>query len=221
MKYQIKLTTLSDTIIGSAEAYGPIIDNDIVFDENGFPFIPAKRIKGLFRNAAEDLFKIEGFKELLSIDDSNIINKLFGDGGKTDSFPSIIFDNLYVCEVEILFEWSEYLKETYPDFFNYHTVLDYFTFLRRQTAIESTTKITKEHSLRTIRVLTGKNEFSGYITVNNRDENVEKLLSFISLYLDRMGSKRNRGFGKIAVEIIDEKEKSLTDGLREKLEKEL
>ena len=90
MKYQIKLTTLSDTIIGSAEAYGPIIDNDIVFDENGFPFIPAKRIKGLFRNAAEDLFKIEGFKELLSIDDSNIINKLFGDGGKTDSFPSII-----------------------------------------------------------------------------------------------------------------------------------
>lgn len=49
MKYQIKLTTLSDTIIGSAEAYGPIIDNDIVFDENGFPY-SAKRIKGLFRN---------------------------------------------------------------------------------------------------------------------------------------------------------------------------
>ena len=100
-------------------------------------------------------------------------------------------------------------------------MLDYFTFLRRQTAIESTTKITKEHSLRTIPVLTGKNEFSGYITVNNGDENVEKLLSFISLYLDRMGSKRNRGFGKIEVEIIDEKNKSLTDELREKLEKEL
>jgi hypothetical protein len=36
-----------------------------------------------------------------------------------------------------------------------------------------------------------------------------------------MGSKRNRGFGKIEVEIFDEKGNSLTKKLREKLEKEL
>jgi CRISPR-associated protein Csx10 len=100
-------------------------------------------------------------------------------------------------------------------------VVDYFTDVRHQTAIDPETKITKEHSLRTIRVLSGQNEFSGYITVNYKNENVEKLLAFISLYLDRMGSKRNRGFGKIEVEILDEQGNSLTQFLKQKLEKEL
>jgi len=36
-----------------------------------------------------------------------------------------------------------------------------------------------------------------------------------------MGSKRNRGFGKIEVEILDESGNSLTNKLREKLEKNL
>ena len=36
-----------------------------------------------------------------------------------------------------------------------------------------------------------------------------------------MGSKRNRGFGKIEVEILDEQGNSLTQFLKQKLEKEL
>ncbi|HRQ98558.1 MAG TPA: RAMP superfamily CRISPR-associated protein [Candidatus Syntrophosphaera sp.] len=222
MKYQVKIKTLSDCIIGSPEAFGPLIDNDIVFDDNGFPYIPAKRIKGLFRNAAEDLWNIEGFKELVSLpEEENIIENLFGTMGSTESAPNIIFDNLYILNSEDLNQWCNYLKDKYPTFFNYHSVLEYFTSVRHQTAIDPETRIAKEHSLRTIRVLSGQNEFSGHITVNYKNENTEKLLSFISLYLDRMGSKRNRGFGKIEVEIFDEKGNSLTKELREKLEKEL
>ncbi len=222
MRYKVIIKTLSDTIIGSPEAFGPIIDNDIVFDDNGFPYIPAKRIKGLFRNAAEDLLSIEGFKKLISLpEEINIIDKLFGEMGSTEAVPNIIFDNLYIFDRVELNQWCDYLKDKYPSFFNYNAVVDYFTDVRHQTAIDPETKITKEHSLRTIRVLSGQNEFSGYITVNYKNENVEKLLSFISLYLDRMGSKRNRGFGKIEVEILDESGNSLTNKLREKLEKNL
>ena len=222
MRYKVIIKTLSDTIIGSPEAFGPIIDNDIVFDDNGFPYIPAKRIKGLFRNAAEDLLSIEGFKKLISLpEEINIIDKLFGEMGSTEAVPNIIFDNLYIFDRVELNQWCDYLKDKYPSFFNYNAVVDYFTDVRHQTAIDPETKITKEHSLRTIRVLSGQNEFSGYITVNYKNENGEKLLSFISLYLDRMGSKRNRGFGKIEVEILDESGNSLTNKLREKLEKNL
>jgi len=222
MRYKVIIKTLSDTIIGSPEAFGPIIDNDIVFDDNGFPYIPAKRIKGLFRNAAKDLLSIEGFKKLISLpEEINIIDKLFGEMGSTEAVPNIIFDNLYIFDRVELNQWCDYLKDKYPSFFNYNAVVDYFTDVRHQTAIDPETKITKEHSLRTIRVLSGQNEFSGYITVNYKNENVEKLLSFISLYLDRMGSKRNRGFGKIEVEILDESGNSLTNKLREKLEKNL
>jgi len=222
MRYKVIIKTLSDTIIGSPEAFGPIIDNDIVFDDNGFPYIPAKRIKGLFRNAAKDLLSIEGFKKLISLpEEINIIDKLFGEMGSTEAVPNIIFDNLYIFDREELNQWCDYLKDKYPSFFNYNAVLDYFTDVRHQTAIDPETRIAKEHSLRTIRVLSGQNEFSGYITVNYKNENGEKLLSFISLYLDRMGSKRNRGFGKIEVEILDESGNSLTNKLREKLEKNL
>jgi len=222
MRYKVIIKTLSDTIIGSPEAFGPIIDNDIVFDDNGFPYIPAKRIKGLFRNAAKDLLSIEGFKKLISLpEEINIIDKLFGEMGSTEAVPNIIFDNLYIFDRVELNQWCDYLKDKYPSFFNYNAVVDYFTDVRHQTAIDPETRITKEHSLRTIRVLSGQNEFSGYITVNYKNENGEKLLSFISLYLDRMGSKRNRGFGKIEVEILDESGNSLTNKLREKLEKNL
>jgi len=222
MRYKVIIKTLSDTIIGSPEAFGPIIDNDIVFDDNGFPYIPAKRIKGLFRNAAEDLLSIEGFKKLISLpEEINIIDKLFGEMGSTEAVPNIIFDNLYIFDRVELNQWCDYLKDKYPSFFNYNLMVDYFTDVRHQTAIDPETRIAKEHSLRTIRVLSGQYEFIGNLTVNYEDENTEKLLAFISLYLDRMGSKRNRGFGKIEVEILDEQGNSLTQSAKQKLEKDL
>ena len=45
MKITIKL--LSDALINSGEGFGAIIDSDVVFDDIGLPYIPAKRIKGL------------------------------------------------------------------------------------------------------------------------------------------------------------------------------
>lgn len=41
--------------------------------------------------------------------------------------------------------------------------------------------------------------------MNNGDENVEKLLSFILYLIDVAVNANQKGFGKIAVEIIDER----------------
>ena len=51
---QIRLTLLSDTLSGSGEGMAGVIDTDSTFDEYGFPFIPAKRIKGIIKETPLD-----------------------------------------------------------------------------------------------------------------------------------------------------------------------
>ncbi len=75
-KYIMQIQLLSDTLIGSAEGYGAIIDKDSVFDEVGLPIIPGKRIKGILREQAE-LFQLFG-NTLMDVD------ILFGKTGITN-----------------------------------------------------------------------------------------------------------------------------------------
>ena len=55
LNYQIKIILKSDTLIGSGEGFGSIIDTDVVFDDLGIPYIPAKRVKGIMLESAEEL----------------------------------------------------------------------------------------------------------------------------------------------------------------------
>jgi CRISPR/Cas system CMR subunit Cmr4 (Cas7 group RAMP superfamily) len=65
--YTLKLTLLSPCLIGSGEGFGAVIDSDIVFDEFGIPYIPAKRIKGCLRDSAIEvceMFKLGRYKNV-------------------------------------------------------------------------------------------------------------------------------------------------------------
>ena len=53
--FKLKLTLLSDACPGSGQAYGGLVDIDVNFDKFGLPYIPGKRIKGLFKERARDL----------------------------------------------------------------------------------------------------------------------------------------------------------------------
>jgi CRISPR/Cas system CSM-associated protein Csm3 (group 7 of RAMP superfamily) len=57
---QLEITLDSDALVGSGESYGSIIDGDVVFELNGLPYIPAKRIKGCLRDAAEEILFLFG-----------------------------------------------------------------------------------------------------------------------------------------------------------------
>ena len=45
---RIKIKLLSDLCTCSGETYNSIVDMDVVYDENGIPYIPAKESKGAF-----------------------------------------------------------------------------------------------------------------------------------------------------------------------------
>ncbi len=231
MELILKITTLSDTQIGSGRSFGATIDSDIEFDQYGLPYIPAKRIKGLFRNAVEDLSELDTIKDLRKFD-GNHIKKLFGkrvddkDTETPTSFDNltgapISFDNLMIEEHENIHPWLNYLFDSFGNAFNPHIIQEHFTTLRSQTAIDKETKTAQDHSLRTIRVLNKKLTFCGKIHLRIDKEDKDKdaflnALSMATLLLRRIGSQRNRGFGKVKVELFKGDE-SLTDKLKEEL----
>jgi len=200
MIYKIILKTLSDTLIGSGKSSGTIIDSDIVFDSHCLPYIPAKRIKGLFRNAAQDLATFKGFKELTEL--TRIPDLKFGNIGENDPNPKIIFENLELQDKDNIAIWLNYLTEQFPYLANTLIIKEYFTELRAQTAIDKDTHIAKEHSLRTSRVLKRGFTFEGALILNAPSQEVETYLAAICFYIKRIGTMRNRGFGKVKIDLI-------------------
>ena len=52
MKYKLQIQLKSDLCASSGDSFGSLIDNDICYDKYGFPYIPAKRLKGILREEA-------------------------------------------------------------------------------------------------------------------------------------------------------------------------
>ena len=217
MKYTLKITTLSDTLIGSALSYGTIIDSDIVFDSIGLPYIPAKRIKGLFRNAAVDLLAADGLNDLFRID-PGIVKDYYGDIGSNKAAPEIVFQNLHLEHHIDIDLWMKYLSSRYEYVVNNPLVRNFFTEIRTQTAIDPATKTAKDHSLRSSRVLKKGFDFCGEIHVTQEKDALETLLGLSCLFVDRIGSKRNRGFGRVKLDLLDESGQSVCERLKKKLE---
>ncbi len=229
MELTLKITTLCDTQIGSGRSFGATIDSDIEFDQYGLPYIPAKRIKGLFRNAVENLCELNAIKDLRKFDETQVI-RLFGKRvGDKDTMASIDienltgapvrFDNLMIEEHENIYPWIRYLFDSFGNAFNPHIIQEHFTTLRSQTAIDKETKTAQDHSLRTFRVLKKDFSFCGKIHLEE-DEDKDAFLNALSmatLLLRRIGGQRNRGFGKVEVELFGEDRTSLTNKLKEEL----
>jgi CRISPR-associated protein Csx10 len=203
--YKIKIQLLSDVLPGSGEGYGAIIDTDIVFDEVGLPYIPAKRIKGCLRESAHDVCEMLGMSSFpdppieLSKDspenEFRIIKKYFGSRGQEKSSPFYL-SNFKLPEHNSNFTALCYFQEKYPNIISIEGVLKFFTSMRQNTAIGKT-GTADDHSLRTSRVLTKGAEFAGSVQVLTEDEEFEQLLALACLNLRRFGSMRRRGFGEI------------------------
>jgi CRISPR/Cas system CSM-associated protein Csm3 (group 7 of RAMP superfamily) len=205
--YTLKLTLLSPCLIGSGEGFGAVIDSDIVFDEFGIPYIPAKRIKGCLRDSAIEvceMFKQADIKMfVLEEEDSEnkfkIVSHIFGKPGDEKPAP-VYFSNLTIEGYEEIVQWMRYLMKKYPNIITRESIINQYTELRQQTAIDED-GTAKEHSLRTIRVAKKGISFIGEIDIEVVNDDMIKLLYFACENLRYIGTKRNRGFGKVKCEL--------------------
>lgn len=187
-KAKIKITLKSDLCAGSGYSYAGIIDSDICYSKNGIPYIPARRIKGCLREAAEIVL---GESET---------EKIFGKSGNR-LMGNICIGNAYLDNYADIEEEIEDLKNSgYKNILNTQKVLEQFSSIRAQTAINEETGSSLKNSLRYTRVVNRyspleKKELSFISDIEfNYDE---KVIENIVKALRHIGINRSRGLGNI------------------------
>ena len=119
----------------------------------------------------------------------------------SDSPVRLIIPDFHLPDYEKMIEDWQVLQTTFKDTIRPENVLDYYTSLRFQTAIDEKTGIAKDHSLRNIRVLDRGITFKGTVSLINASEIHEQALALALQNLRRAGTNRNRGFGQIECEM--------------------
>ncbi|MBI4854565.1 MAG: CRISPR-associated protein [Acidobacteria bacterium] len=193
--YILQLELLSPTLVGSGIGYGTNIDSDVVFDDSGIPFIPAKRIKGCLLDSIRE---VETLFSIADIEKSEIqIKQAFGKTGDENS-ALIYFSNLYIKDYEQNRAWLRYFlkSKNYKNIVTNEQILKTFTEIRQQTKIDNG-GVAYEHSLRTIRVLNKGLTFYGNVEIRTDQEQITNTLLLACLNFRRFGTKRNRGFGEV------------------------
>ena len=192
----IKIQLKSDLCMGSGYSYAGIIDSDICYDAYGIPYIPAKRLKGCFRDVAENT--------LYSIIDQEKIEKIFGKAG-SHAAPSVFWGNAYIENYDSIRKELNKFRTESKNAISQQDVLNMFTHIKAQTKLEN--GVAKDTALRYTRVTNQyspmKRSEKGELVLEASvmyDAEDEETLKQIIHATRNIGLHRNRGLGSVRCE---------------------
>ena len=167
------------------------VDADVVQDDVGLPYFPAKRLKGLLYESGLEVSEMAEHPI-----DKEKLDTLFqrGRGG----VQQLVISNLYLENYDVFHADLLYLQKNFPSVFRPAYVLDQYASVRYQTAINPETGVAQENSLRNMRVLDAGLTFVGEIRILGGDKDCLRTLALAVRNLSQCGGKRTRGFGQIA-----------------------
>ena len=172
---KLLLTLRSDLCAGSGKGYSSIIDTDINYDSCGVPFIPARRIKGVLREAAT----------LADINET-VIDRIFGTAAETGTLR---IGNGYLSG------YAPQKTGLVPE-----RVTDLFTYVRAQTSLKDGRAA--DETLRFTRVMKRNLPWSEEAAVFEFDCTVDddssEHFKNICLAVRHIGMHRNRGLGAVS-----------------------
>lgn len=177
-----KLEFYSDWHCGSGLSAGADIDALVIKDKDELPYVPGKTIKGLIREASEEIMQLKG------ADYSDKINQVFGNNSDKDhTEQGCCFFTNATFPVEIKEQIIEEKLESY------------LYRAQSSTAIDEN-GIAKKFSLRKIET-TIPCELTGKILNVPIDflSGMEEALC----YIKRLGNNRNRGLGRCKFTVLE------------------
>lgn len=187
INYEIIFHT--DWHCGSGLAAGADVDALVIKDKDGLPFIPGKTMKGLLKEASEEMGY---FPEL--------IDWAYGKGNdsqKADGvsmMSSLFFSNAVMSEQERKAIISQNLSQ-----YMYRTI--------SSTAIDDN-GIAKDNSLRKVQVTVPCVMYGEIIIMSDvseeKSEDLDNLFEKAFAYVKRLGVGRNRGLGRCTIKKIEE-----------------
>lgn len=187
------IQTLSPIHLGSGGAH-VILDADIVHDDCGLPYFPAKRFKGLlYESAVEvaEMLHICGAAGNLRAE----IDAMFRHG--TNGATQLVIHDFQMADADAQRAgWRDLLKN-YAGILRAEDVLELYTTIRYQTKINPKTGTAADTSLRNLRLLKENVTFVGSITLEHAEPHHWGIIALALRNLRHAGGKRNRGFGRI------------------------
>ena len=195
---RLKIELQSDLICGIGEGWGNIIATFVVYDSYGFPYIPAKRVKGLLREACLEL-------DEMGVNVTPLTNKIFGSDSAEGS--DLVLTNAVLSNVD---DMKLYIDNCNPDEkkeLNILNIINYYTNVRCQTAIDDN-GIAKENSLRSSRAITRGHIFFADIIFK---DDYKSVLENCCAVVHHMGLNRTRGFGDVRLSLDESKDAKNND----------
>ena len=183
----IRIELLSDLCVSDGSAYNSLVDTDVCVDSYGFPYIPAKRLRGCLRECAG---------ELNDWGDDIRVNLLFGREGAEKNGARFNLGNAYLENYDELVQFAAENKGhilVHPQ-----NVLATFSYMRTQTSIDYETGVSSRTSLRTIRVVNKGLVFCAEVEIDR--EYLDELRRCCKI-LRHMGLARTRGLGEVSVSV--------------------
>jgi CRISPR/Cas system CSM-associated protein Csm3 (group 7 of RAMP superfamily) len=205
MKKQIniELLTLAPLAISTGKNDG-LVDNDILTDEYGIPYINQRRLKGLLKESVIETLEICGNKNI-----KKIITYLFGEKGSTLESNS---NRLSLSDARVI-NYNRHKLAVQYKHIPTNFVKFYYATVIQQTAIDDQYKTAKKGSLRKIRAVKEGQKFSFALDIHPDFENLIKLAI---LQWSFMGSGRNNGLGNVKLIVKNDAivlDQGLIDGI--------
>lgn len=212
--YWLTLELKSDTTFGRGDGVAGAIDAEVQHDESGLPFLGGKTLKGLLGATAAEILDALGLDALGRAVPTQAeawrehANRLFGTPGSGDEEQAI----LHVGAARLPEDLRERLRHDFeiaaaqrgtPQITR-EQVLETLTTVRRQTAMDPTTGAPQENTLRSVRVIVRCLTFTARLDFSEPPQSQELgLLAACCRGLRRAGTNRNRGTGRVHVELYE------------------
>lgn len=189
---EIRIELRSNLCAASGDGYAAAIDTDIVTDQFGTPYIPARRLKGCLRDAAVYIYGEE----------SEIIDRIFG-------IPGDISSGALKLENANIEEYASFSKMCAETGLTASRVTELFTDTIASTAVESS-GAAKENTLRFLRCVSRSKAWAPeqnlvFCADAEIDDAYAEHFERICKALRHIGYKRNRGFGCVKCTLADKK----------------
>lgn len=188
MELRIRMQLKEDAIFGNGMSIPGGEDISVQTDGNGFPYFKGSTLKGIFR---EELINELHWEQKSPEEIKSLIRELIGDAGSDLIINprKLIFSDLtlHPAVAETVLGEEDITEQE---------ILAMFTDIRTFTGLED--GLAKEGTLRNARCVKKGLNFYGTCTCSEEDRELTEL---ILKSIKWVGTMRNRGFGKVEMEV--------------------
>lgn len=209
-RLQLCLHLESDATFGRGEGLAGLVDEEIEYDvATGLPFVRGRTLKGLLvEECANLMFALQrvGSPALARLEVAAA--RLFGRPGGGLEGAAL----LHIGPALL----PQQLREAVHSRIAHNTlkpadVLESLTTIRRQTSIDEVSAAPEEGSLRSMRVVLHQTSFQAWLDfATDPEEDDLALLAACALSVRRGGIGRNRGRGRLRLQVLDEQGNDVT-----------